>query len=398
MLIEDNYHMPKDMTFYKTRPVGDAWFWAENSLKVLGPSSKTDVKQRKVESVDVFTRDITKTDGVKSDTLFYVFNFADDSGFSIISGPSVCEPILAVTESGHYTPGESTGVEGFDAFMERVSERLTFYRDSVPEMYIVWTDFMMHGDTVNRDVGVKWGQDDIYGQFCPNLTSGCVATAMAQIMAYHQYPSSFFCSCSMAPVYSAGSLVPLNWLNIRLHIQNHSIVQPCDSSHNSIGALMREIGYQVGMIYYSSPPVSSAPSDYVTSAFNSFGYSTSSLMNYSKTALKSSLKDNGPVLMFGTETIGSGGHCWVVDGYKDYEYGRYKYYVQDGLIVPGSLTWVVSKQSHCVHVNWGWNGDCNGFFNFGLFDIDSAISYDNSHDLTDHSYDDLLMIKVYAPS
>lgn len=65
------------------------------------------------------------------------------------------------------------------------------------------------------------------------------------------------------------------------------------------------------------------------------------------------------------------GHAWVLDEYKDYMY----YYCKSELAEAGSYTPIITQQTlvseeHVFHVNWGWNGDCNGYFSLGVFDVD----------------------------
>jgi hypothetical protein len=53
-------------------------------------------------------------------------------------------------------------------------------------------------------------------------------------------------------------------------------------------------------------------------------------------------------------------------------------------------------EEHSFHINWGWDGNCNGYFNFGVFDVESANTYDYSHTITGRNYNNYLqMITVY---
>ena len=54
----------------------------------------------------------------EADTLFYVVNYADSAGFALVSSSRIHgDPLLAVTEQGSYTPGESTENEGFNYYI-----------------------------------------------------------------------------------------------------------------------------------------------------------------------------------------------------------------------------------------------------------------------------------------
>ena len=169
-----------------TRSIEDARDWAKLSIRFLNnDSTKSADTSRKIESWNVVTACNTKSANSSSDTLLYVFNFADSLGFSIIAADNEMKPILAVTESGNYD-GVSSGNDAFDAYMEALKERLA----SIPRIPHLdpysWDLEVIEGESANRNVGVRWGQSNIYGKYCPNTVSGCAATAMAQIMAYHQ--------------------------------------------------------------------------------------------------------------------------------------------------------------------------------------------------------------------
>ena len=155
--------------------------WAELSVSLLDEPTKSKTKERTIESWSVVTSRPTKTDQGKQDTLLYVFNFADNEGFSIISAVPGTDPIIAVTESGHYDAEEQTSNNGFNFYMKGVLERLSLNNRLDP---YYWYDTLYVGEVVDKNVGVTWGQGNIYGQYCPNGYSGCVTTAIAQIMAH----------------------------------------------------------------------------------------------------------------------------------------------------------------------------------------------------------------------
>ena len=70
------------------------------------------------------------------------------------------------------------------------------------------------------------------------------------------------------------------------------------------------------------------------------------------------------------------GHAFVIDGYIDCgEY--YQTYIWNGSIyVLFDQTEITGR--HVFHINWGWNGVCNGYFPFDVFNTDLADEYDDS--------------------
>lgn len=365
------------------RGLDSAMDWARKSITLLDGGKTKSGLTRKIESWNALVVPGTKSGNAGPDTLLYVFNFADNSGFSIIAAAPTVKPILAVTESGHYVAGEPTGNEAFDEYMRGLSEYLP-NQSGKPELYY-WYDSVMDGEVVNRNVGVSWGQDDIYGQYCPNGLSGCVATAMAQIMAYHCVPSSFYATTSIGSEILSGESVPLNWSGIKKHSMSHTDTRPCDSYHKIIGALLREIGSQVDMRYDSGE--STASFNNVPGAFNHFGYIASSPVPFSVNTAKSAIKSFGPIYMRGGLSANGNGHAWIIDGYADYKYYYNRYERAEGSGKPPIITQqtLISKE-HAFHINWGWDGDCNGYFDIGVFDVDKANTYDDTHNHSGLSY------------
>ncbi len=325
----------------------------------------------------------TKSCDSSQDTLLYVFNFAGNSGFSIISASNDVQPILAVIEAGNYVAGEPTGNGAFDLYMDNLIEELST-RAPAPELYS-WYEYVQDGETVSPKVSVNWGQTNIYGQYCPNYISGCGATAVAQIMTYYRHPDSFVATCAMGSDYSIGDTIQLDWNLINTHVSSHTDSKTCTSVHNNIGALLREIGHQVNMSYGTNS--SSAYLSDIHDAFEYFGYTTTADNSPSISTIKNAVKTNGPVFMYGRDSVADVGHFWVIDGYKDYEYYRYRYERAMGNGSEPIVTQItLMEEAHSLHINWGWNGNYNGYFAFGIYDVSEADSYDGSHGVSDADY------------
>lgn len=378
----------------RIRDVESARGWAEQSLLLLGPATKSGKQIREIDSYDVLVGPSTKATDAEVDTLMYVFNFADNSGFSLIDAQNGYEPIIGVAESGHFTPGQPTGVEGFDIYIDGLRERMTSRGGPISQ---IWYEYVMVGDSVDRNVGVKWGQGGIYGQYCANNLSGCAPTAIAQIMAYHQNPTSFNASVNMGSDFISGQTVSLNWDEMKTHVVSHYDSLSCNPYHKYIGALMRDIG-SVANTSYNIGGSSSTYTSNVPSAIQHYGFNTSSVSPVSIISLTGCLYSFGPVYMDGIRTDGTTthGHAWVADGYKDYAYYRDKYSLE--IVGPGPVLveHVLLRESHVLHINWGWDGDCDGFFNFNVYDVDNAVSYDGTHNTTGRNYNiDVIMVAVY---
>lgn len=366
---------------------------AEFSLSLIENVATKSGDTRRLEPAQCFVKRSAKTKtGGGKDTLLYVFNFANDEGFSIIAANKNTSPLIAVVESGHYEPGKDTGVEPFDLMMRGFLDSLdeTLPDQEMPHHYYEYYSFI---DSCDVQLQTKWGQRGVYGQYCPNGISGCVATAIGQIMAYKAHPANFVTTVSMGNDYAVGDTVQMNWTLVNQHVVNHSgIVQQCDSVHNQIGALLREIGDNVDMTY--GPNSSSAYMTNVPDALDYFGYGYLPYTTVNISNMELSIKINCPVLVAGV-TNNYEGHAWVADGFKDFEYWRQEYYASPlvpGVYVPRDP--VLYAYTKLIHFNWGWNGVCNGYFAFNCYDTSQGTIYDDN--LNYATYDFGNNVHMYA--
>lgn len=196
---------------------------------------------------------------------------------------------------------------------------------------------------------IRWNQDAPFNNLCPQYElgmtapTGCVATAMAQVMRYHQWPLQGEGVHTYSPIVMYGNTLTANFgeTNYRW-----GMMQPCYSASSSeescdaVAELMLHCGISVNMEYYSQSGASDTIVPRALSQY--FRYDRS--MAYRKREhyptlewlriIHDELAAGRPVLAYGRST--AGGHAYVFDGMDE-----------NGLI----------------HVNWGWGGMSNGYFN-----------------------------------
>ena len=357
---------------------------AEEILSVFDSNFPTkSLEERKIKTGSCITTELTKSSTDRCDTLAYVFNFDNNEGFTIIAANKSLPPMLAITENGHYEPQEKTGVENFDYYMESLLEKLTALESPEEPGRGVILEYYYTHDTIGSEqdplMSSLWGQDDIYGGFCPNGLSGCTPTAIAQVMNYHQHPASIVTTVEMGNAFVTYPIrcnVPINWNYIQSHIITHTATQACSNYHNTISALLREIGSRVNTFYFTNGDGSASFHSLIPSALSSFGYSCHSVESAVGLSVENSIVDHGPVILYGSQNNSSQGHTWVADGYKDWDYitRRYDfdYNLNEYVLSSETIDMVMS-----LHFNWGWNGLYNGYFAFGVYDVSNPDSYDD---------------------
>lgn len=181
-----------------------------------------------------------------------------------------------------------------------------------------------------------WGQGCGYNSLLPQMScdvpcgrayTGCVATAMAQIMRYHEFPNNY------------------NWTNM-----------PNNSGTIYTATLMKDIGNAVGMEYKCDGSGSDTKNEVASSFRNDFGYSTASYADYNYQTVKSELNYRRPVVLRGGRKSG----WWIFAKYVDAHA-----WVCDGYLSHVDPCWGSTLK---FYMHWGWgNGSYNGWYGFNNF-------------------------------
>ncbi len=317
----------------------------------------------------------------QADTLMYAINLADNKGFVLVSAVNAGEQILGYADEGTIDTDNINPNSGFNDYLnaakDYVALNLSLVKDStalikplpLPNPAVPVTTY----EKVPPRVDVKWGQNYPEGIYCPNGLSGCVQTAMAQIMTYLRYPTSI----SLAYDSRDKNVQELNWDSISTHQistfkQNLPHGAYCNSSeyvHNAIGRLCRELGRRNGAEYLQNVTIATLSAAHTT--FKSLlpsGYKMTEIMetnNYTEFFRK--LKDSGAVAMYGGLASGFGqiGHAWICSG------GERITTVTKGVLIDGEDLIEVKT---FFHFNWGDEGKNDGYFAAGVFDTSKAVT------------------------
>ncbi len=360
------------------------------------------------------------------DTLAYVCNFADSAGFAIICADDrVGCPILAYVDDG--TLGESTDNPGMAIFLDNAQAFMTnsiakfeMEKDSLLEVakqrisetdsvtlkrkltgnYYYWREEVKVDPLLLTEWAQSGGPYNKLMKDCPDNSShhapaGCWAVAIGQLMAYYKYPTSL-----MRRTSKGDEGVRPDWNEITkkkdagiLDVQLHK---------DQVSKLMYEIGLRIGMNWQCGG--SSTDDECVVNYMKSAGYSNCVLSDYNFARVRIYLNNRKPVMMGGySRRKGgfwgynySGGHAWVVDGYRAVMADYYSY-VLDTNTGAYSENYVktVLRDSY-LHINWGWGGISNGYFAEGCFDIQKGdFDYSYVSDSKDNYQYKVTMLPCY---
>lgn len=281
--------------------------------------------------------------------IFRVFERINKPGFIIVSADESIIPVLGystdysyITEEG-LPPNVKDWMDGYIKQIEFAKNYKLNSKNTLWDYYSVKPDLNKKGLTkdVSPLLTTTWNQGCGYNSLCPvddagpcdYVWAGCVATAMAQVMNYHEHPINgvdTFGYTHYVYGYQFADFenTTYDWSNM-----------PAGSGNAEISKLIYHCGVSVSMNY--SPSGSGA---YSSTAANSlkryFKYSSNLLLtskgsytedNWAK-LLRAEIDEGRPMYYQG---YGSGGHAFNCDGYQGTDY---------------------------FHFNWGWGGDYNGYF------------------------------------
>ena len=288
-------------------------------------------------------------------TDYYVFNTSDAGAFVIVAGDSrAADQVLAYGDGALDVSSLPCNVQWLLNEYKRQMEFLRTLPDQkgprVPRSVRASSAI-----TIEPLLTSKWSQSEPYYDQCPTYqgdlcVTGCVATAMAQVMYYWKYPEelpalSSYTTTSLMFEVPALPGTHLDWDNM---LDVYKRYRP-DADDNytpeqgaAVATLMRYCGQACYMDY--TPSASGALVNNQCAALKSFGYSEEAREierdNYSREEwdemLLRDLSAGRPVLYSGSSW--DSGHAFVLDGYSN---GKY-------------------------HVNWGWGGSSDGYFTLDM--------------------------------
>ena len=332
-----------------------------------GTVTKTDALQKAAEFMQSLTGRQAELKVVENATRramsltqtppYYVFN-QEGGGFVIVSGNDRTAAILGYSATSTFD--ESTIPAAMRSLLNEYAEGIRYL-----ELHDIQPTVSRRAArakaTIAPLIQSRWNQGAPYNHFCPvaeeeQTVTGCVATAMAQLMNYYQWPAA---TKAEIPAYtslthkfameSVAAGTAIQWSDMSASYSNQYLGT---SSEDAVAQLMMLCGQSVKMDYnLNKYGGSGAPSNDVAAALvNYFDYEETTTrwierIDYSysqwQELLYAELQAGRPVFYSGQST--GGGHAFLCDGYSSDDF---------------------------FHVNWGWGGYQDNYFRLSLLDPD----------------------------
>ena len=296
---------------------------------------------------------------VGEDDSYYIFNVGQGNGFIIVSGEDATEEILGYSDEGHISPEDMA--PAMKLWMKSYTNHINYLRESGAKAS-TRSSFSKKFQLQDARVA-RYDQSEPYNIKCPIVDkgflgfgkdvalTGCVATAMVQLMYYHVWPlevirpiPGYVSRKNGLTVNPVGKGTRLNWPNtLRYYNYNNQTMwdyifgtdtpKPTEEQENTIADIMLYAGTAVNMDYDDVVSLAGVPSvPYAMQEY--FGYqegaffapkSVYKIDNWLN-AIYTELTENGPVI-YCAQDKDSNGHAFLCEGI-DHD---------------------------MLYINWGWN-------------------------------------------
>lgn len=279
----------------------------------------------------------------------YVYQRQRGGFYIVAANDAVPSGLLAFADKGEFDT---------DEIPQNVAMWLSHYGQQVAYAATQEYQETVSDSTTEHDCGEKrhciqplvftrWGQTAPYNLMCPEINgkrtvTGCVATAMAQVMASNRWPDTGIGSVSYK---TSGVQLTQDFSEINFDweaICDGKLKYPqSDAAKNAVAQLIQACGYSVKMSY--GPSASGATLLAASRALvNNFNYDKGLAIlgrDYFDDVtwdeiIYNEIKEGRAVIYSGVSNV-SGGHAFVCDGYDCSGY---------------------------FHFNWGWDGAYDGYF------------------------------------
>ena len=338
-----------------------------------------------------------KLSAVGDASSYYIFNVGTDEGFVVVSGDDATEEILGYSYSGHIHPDSMPC--NMRMLFDSYTDQIKFIREHgiTREMNSGARKAARKADANSEfHLGIghamaRFGQNYPYNILCPKdkkgnrTVTGCTATAMAELLFYHQWPThitssipGYTCNLSESETITLDAIptnTKIDWRNILIqyiYYQDYGILPDelsypqrlwtSDEQANAIAQLMIMTGTSVRMSYgVEASGADDRPISYSLKKY--FGFQSANLYHrdYDREYERSGYSDeqwnkmlcdellnNGPVIYNGFTKKGEG-HSFLLEGYS-----------YDG-------------ENYYYDINFGWDGVKNNSFLLSI--IKGAFTY-----------------------
>ena len=294
---------------------------------------------------------------------YYVFPNGEGKGFTVVSGDDRLPEVVGYSDKGTYDeenlPSNYVGfMKAYEEMVGQLDKSDSRVSTSIAEANALRSSGYQQPTVAPLLGSIQWNQMTPYNKMCPKYSAdersvtGCVATAMAQVMMYYQYPKTLQADIPAYVSYSNRLSIPqINqgesyvWDNM---LPQYSYGSYTDVQADAVAKLMYHCGAACQMDYGDTSGANVTPA--ILSTY--FGYDSDLMQDLNRDVftlaewsqiMDKELSAKRPILYSGFSS--DGGHEFVCDG---------------------------SDGNGLYHINWGWGGYQDGYFDVTILNPDKG--------------------------
>lgn len=297
---------------------------------------------------------------------YYVFPNGEGKGFTVVSGDDRLPEVVGYSDKGTYD--EENLPSNYVGFMKAYEEMVGLLDNgdsrasaSIAEAKALRSSGYQQPTVAPLLGSIQWNQMIPYNKMCPMYNStdrsvtGCVATAMAQVMMYYQYPKTLQTDIPAYVSHTKHLSIPqinkgerYDWDNMLPQYASYEPLNYTDAQAAAVAKLLYHCGVACEMDYGPSSGANVTPA--ILSTY--FGYDSDLMQDLNRDVftlaewsqiMDKELSARRPILYSGRSS--DGGHEFVCDG-------------TDG--------------NGLYHINWGWGGYQDGYFDVTILNPDKG--------------------------
>ena len=302
---------------------------------------------------------------------YYVFNDDTGKGFVVVAGDDKMGEVLAYSheasiDMANLNPEARYLFDSYRQVYEELGNNKTLTTRAETATKAT--------DDVQPLLKSKWGQDYPYSKQTQYVT-GCVATAVAQVMYYHKWPAqgkgqeSYKVTFDNTVRSADFTKSHYDWDNMLPDYNRRNVTT---KQEDAVALLMNDVGIATNMQY--TDRASSTQSYMAERALrNYFDYDAALVTRANEgddnfiEIVKKELRNGFPLYISGNSKSG-GGHAWVCDGFD---------------------------KEDMFHMNFGWNGQADGYYSLATLSVTST---GNEFNGAQHSFNRGLHVIAIHPN
>lgn len=297
---------------------------------------------------------------------YYVFPNGEGKGFTVVSGDDRLPEVVGYSDKGTYDeenlPSNYVGfMKAYEEMVGQLDNGDSRASASIAEAKALRSSGYQQPTIAPLLGNIQWNQMTPYNNMCPKYNgtnrsvTGCVATAMAQVMMYYQYPKTLQANIPAYVSHTNHLSIPqinkgesYDWANMLPQYASYEPLNYTDAQATAVAKLMYHCGVACEMDYGPSSGANVTPA--ILSTY--FGYDSDLMQDLNRDAftlaewsqiMDKELSVKRPILYSGRSS--DGGHEFICDG-------------TDG--------------NGLYHINWGWGGYQDGYFDVTILNPDKG--------------------------